>query len=129
MVVLCGCFKKGCLQVLGEVLSGSLSYDYVHVKITLVSDKDERERWIAEEVYKLIIEGLHHLEALLAVNGVDQDISVNIHGVLGGEDVSKDVNFLVIQDVQSIPNGLNVCLSYLLRINRNAILLLYWIFF
>ena len=26
-------------------------------------------------------------------------------------------------------NGLNVCLSYLLRINRNAILLLYWIFF
>ena len=26
-------------------------------------------------------------------------------------------------------NGINVCLSYLLRINRNAILLLYWIFF
>ena len=86
MVVLCGCFKKGCLQVLGEFLSGSLGYDSVHVKVTLVSDKDERERWIAEEVYKLIIEGLHHLEALLAVDGVDQDISVNIHGVLGGED-------------------------------------------
>ena len=56
------------------------------LKIFLVADKNYRQFGVSHLINNFFIQSLHNLEALNAVNAVDEDVSMHVHTVLGGED-------------------------------------------
>ena len=59
-----------------------------YLQILLVSHKHYWHFWIAHHVYNLVIQNLTDLEALEAVDGVYEDIAVDVHCVLGRENAA-----------------------------------------
>ena len=86
VVVLGGGLEELGLQVGCELLPGCLRDDSVEVEISLVADYHQGKGGVPQQVHQLLVDGLDHLEALLVVDGVDEDVAVNVDGVLSGED-------------------------------------------
>ena len=58
----------------------------LYLQILLVSHQHYWHLGVSNHVHNLIVQNLDDLEALEAVDGVDEDVAVDVHRVLGGED-------------------------------------------